>query len=269
MAANPDYPRKFTTWTSLAGMAQASLKCGAVSGIRVSFHGCMTPRFITAQLNTISAAEACRQNGARLLIGSSWSRGQSFAGVNAPPELDWYGIATLGEAGWGSLSQTELRAFDERFAFQFFGLEDGHIGDLFYLVERTSPRVDHVMDNYLPYVVTECAKMRSTVLRNLDRFDLFAGVVDLQILRQRAQFALLEMEYFYATWSRVPAAFKGRMAGDLRAVEQALVTGRASMREVYAKTMPEADAEELVATQLDYARDSMATMASKMFRREI
>lgn len=269
MAANPEYPRKFKTWTSLAGMAQASLKCGAVSGIRVSFHGCMTPRFITAQLNTISAAEACRQNGARLLIGSSWSRGQSFAGVNAPPELDWYGIATLGEAGWGTLSQGELRAFDERFAFQFFGLEDGHIGDLFYLVERTTSRVDHVMDNYLPYVVTECAKMRSAVLRNLDRFDLFAGVVDLQILRQRAQFSLLEMEYFYATWSRVPTAFKGRMLGDIRAVKQDLEVGRERMHGVYAQTMPEADAKELVATQLDFARDSMVTLARNVFGCEV
>ena len=263
-AANPEYPRRFKTWTSLSRIAESFLKCGAVSGIRVSYHGCMAPRFITGQLNTISAADACRETGAHVLVGSSWSRGQSFAGVNAPPELDWYGIATLGEAGWGGLPQTELRAFDERFAFQFFGLPDGHIGDLFYLVERTTPRVDHVMDNYLPYVVAECAKLRPGVARNPDVFDLFAGVVETQILRQRAQFASLEMEYFYAIWERVPDAFRGRMAGDVRSVLKDIEAGRMRMLAMYSQTMPVSDAKEMIATQLDFARDSMLAMARKV-----
>jgi hypothetical protein len=262
---NPEFPRKFRADVSLAMLAKAGVKSGSVSGIRVSFHGPVAPRFILGQLNTIAAATACKQHGAEVVIGSSWSRGHSLAGMNAHPELDWYGILTLGAAGWSALGLEDLRDFDRRFAWQFFGLPDGTIGDLYFQFERSSVRVDHSMENYLPHILEELARLQPAARRNGERLELFRTVCEVQNLRFKAQFAVLEMEYFYALWERVPPAFKERMKRDLMAV--AAETDRAKVEAAarYARTIIAEDARELAATQFDFFRDQMLLLARRQF----
>jgi hypothetical protein len=257
-------PRWIPSDVISAAFHRYGLTMGVVSGIRVSFHGCIAPRFITGQLNTMQAAEACKKNRGVMVIGSSWSRGHSLAGINAHPELDWYGIATLGAAGWSRLASGDLRDFDTRFAFQFFGLPDGEIGDLYFLHERTATRADHALDNYLPVVLDRLAILRPAVTRNQTRFDLFKAVCGAQQLRFRAQFALLEMEYFYATWERVAPAFRRRILSDTQKIRREINAARAALTKQYAATISARDAAELTATQLDFARDSMLAMAAKM-----
>ncbi len=263
--ANPEYPRKFKTDVSTALLTKRGFKTGAVSGIRVSFHGCVAPQFITGQLNTLTAAEACKKYRAEILIGSSWARGHSLAGMNAHPELDWYGIATLGAAGWGKLARGALRDFDRRFGFQFFGLPDGRIGDLYFLFERSSARVDHVMDNYLPYVLEASARLAPLARRNAEKLALFQAAVKVQQARYRAQFAALELEYFYALWERVPPDFKARIRRDIAATAAAIGSLKAEVGARYAQTIVPGDAAELAATQLDFFRDQMLLLAGRQF----
>lgn len=262
---NPEFPRKFRTDIPAALMVQAGLKFGLVSGIRVSFHGPIAPRFILGQLNTLQAAAVCKEHRSDWVVGSSWSRGHSLAGMNAHPELDWYGIATLGAAGWSRLTHDGLRDFDERFAFQFFGLPDGHIGDLFFLFERTSPRVDHTSINYLPHIRGELARLSPLVTRNAPLFRLFETVCGVMDLRNRAQFASLEMEYFYALWGRVPPAFKARMKKDIESTAAEIDRVKDEVRRLYAQSIQADDAAELANTQLDFFRDQMLMMARQQF----
>jgi hypothetical protein len=262
---NPEFPRKFRADVSLAMLAKAGVKSGSVSGIRVSFHGSVAPRFVTGQLNTMAAATACKQHGAEVVIGSSWSRGHSLAGMNAHPELDWYGILTLGASGWSSLEVSDLRDFDRRFAWQFFGLPDGTIGDLFSQFERSSVRVDHSMDNYVPHILEELSRIQPTACRNGARLDLFRAVCEVQNLRFKAQFAVLEMEYFYALWDRVPGAFKERMKRDIFAVVAETDRAKIETAARYARTIIEEDARELAATQFDFFRDQMLLLAHRQF----
>lgn len=262
---NPEFPRKFKTDIPAQLMVQAGLKFGLVSGIRVSFHGAIAPRFILGQLNTLQAALICKKYRSDWVMGSSWSRGHSLAGMNAHPELDWYGIATLGAAGWSNLTHADLRDFDVRFGFQFFGLPDGQIGDLFFLFERTSPRVDHTSINYLPHIEAALAALAPQVKRNAARFKLFQTVCAVMGLRNKAQFASLEMEYFYALWDRVPPAFKARMKQDIEALVAEIGPVQARAAEWYAQTIIAEDARELAATQLDFFRDQMWAMACRQF----
>ncbi len=269
LADNGQFPMKMKTGLGLRRLSEAGFKTGATSGIRVSFHGCMMPKFITGQLNTLQWAAASKQYGARMLVGSSWSRGGTFAGSNAHPELDWYGIATLADSGWATLTTGQLRDFDRRFAFQFFGLPDGAIGDLYFMCERTDSRVDHLMDNYLSQVLEESRKRLPDIRRNRDCFELFMRVVEAQILRFRAQFATLELEYFYSTWERVPVDFRERIRRDIAAVVRETEVAREDLRKIYARTLIEPDAAELVATQLDFFKDIMQLAAKKVFSGQI
>jgi hypothetical protein len=264
-AGNPEFPKYTRADASIAMLAGHGLKTGGLSGIRVSFHGCVAPKFITGQLNTLLAAEICRMHHSEMVIGSSWSRGHSLAGMNAHPELDWYGIATLGAASWGPVTMDDLQDFDRRFAFQFFGLPDGHIGDLFYLFERSSPRVDHVMDNYIPHILGELAHLAPLVARNAEKFALFQMACRVQDLRYKAQFANLELEYFYAMWDRVPADFKARIQRGIQETAAEIERTKAEARTLYSQTLLSGDASEMADTQLDYFRDMMLLMAGRQF----
>jgi|GEM_PF-2221067 len=264
---NPEYPKRFRADARLAWLKELGLKRGGVSGIRVSCHGRMAPRFVHGQMNTRFWAEACREHGADVLIGSSWARGHSFASINAHPELDWYGIATLGDAGWAPLDASEMRDFDERFGFQFFGLPDGGIGDLYYLFEQSDERAGDTMNDFYTYIAEACEALLPQVCRNRDRFELFAEINEVQRLRTRAQFAVLEVEYFYQTWDRVPPAFKRRMLDDFEAIGEAMdeCCERAAAR--YAMTLRQADADELAATQLLFWKDNMEQMKAQLQER--
>lgn len=266
LSDSPEFPLQVRSHTGLSLFTQHGFQSGVVSGIRISAHGCIVPKFITGQLNTLTGAEACRrQPNAQVLIGSSWSRGHSLTSPNAHPELDWYGIASLGDAGWTPLARHELRDFDARFAFQFLGLPDETIGNLLFLFERTSPRADHVMSDYLPQIRAGCAKLLPQAARRRDFLELLATMVEVQDLRFKVQFALLEMEYFYPVWNRVPPTFTARIAADARATEQALIALIPQLRDLYARTLIPSDAAELVATQLDFLRDNLNLMTHRLF----
>lgn len=265
---NESYPDSFRFDLRLAWLKELGLKRGGVSGIRVSFHGKVAPRFIRGQMNTRAWADACREHGADVMIGSSWSRGHSFASTNAHPELDFYGIATLGDAGWSPLADTEMRDFDQRFGFQFFGVDDNRIGDLYYLFERSSSKADDVMDDFYEYVQQACRALLPQVTRNRDRFELFAAIVDMQILRLRTQFAVVEMEYFYQTWAKVPPAFKQDMFDRMDDLEGEVSERIGSLESIYGRTLIEADAKELAASQLLFVRDNMMQMRALMMGRE-
>ena len=268
LSDTPEFPRQVRSHTGLTLFTQHGFQSGVVSGIRISAHGCIVPKFITSQLNTLTGAEACRrQPNAQVLIGSSWSRGHSLTSPNAHPELDWYGIATLGDAGWTPLARQELKDFDARFAFQFLGLPDETIGNLLFLFERTSPRADHAMNDYLPQIRTGCAALLPQVARHRDFLELLATLVEVQDLRFKVQFALLEMEYFYPVWNRIPTALAERIASDIRATEQALLALSPQLQDLYARTLIHSDAAELVATQLDFLRDNLSLMTHRLFDR--
>jgi hypothetical protein len=261
---NPEAPQWVPSDAIPAAFTRFGLSLGVVSGIRVSFHGSLAPRFITGQLNTIQAAEACKKNKGLMLFGSSWSRGHSLARTNAHPELDWYGIATLGAAGWSRFGDSDLREFDRRFAFHFFGLPDGEIGDILFLHERTAPRADHMLENYMPVVIERLNALRPAVVRNRPRFDLLRTVCQAQQLQFRAQFALLEIEYFYTNWQRAAPAFRRRILADCRAVEKDINAAKPALVKCYAATILPRDAAELADAQLNYFRDVMLAMAGKM-----
>lgn len=265
LADNPEFPKKFRTDIPAALMVKAGLKFGLASGIRVSFHGNIAPHFIQGQLNTMQAAITCKKYRSDWLIGTSWSRGHSLAGMNAHPELDWYGIATLGAAGWSHMTHDNLRNFDERFGFQFFGLPDGHIGDLFFLFERTSPRLDHASVNYLPHILEELARLAPQVKRNAALFTLFQTACRVMDLKNKALFACLEMEYFYALWTRVPPDFKARIKNDIESTNEAVDRMKEEARMLYAENIQVEDAVELANAQLDFFRDQMMMMANRQF----
>jgi hypothetical protein len=94
-------------------------------------------------------------------------------------------------------------------------------------------------------------------------------VVEAQILRFRAQFATLELEYFYSTWERVPVDFRERIRRDIAAVVRETEVAREDLRKIYARTLIEPDAAELVATQLDFFKDIMQLAAKKVFSGQI
>jgi len=263
---NPEYPKKLRADVAMAWRRDMDMKNGGVSGIRVSYHGCIAPMFIHGQLNTLAWANLCKHNDATFLIGSSWARGHSFARINAHPELDWYGIATLGDACWGSLTENELRDFDERFAFQFFGLPDGHIGDLYYLFDRSHPRAHDTMENYYEYIVAECGKSMPIATRNKPCLNLFAEMADLQVLRMKTQTTLLEMEYFYANKEGVPQAFKERMLKDITDASEETDRRKSHLEGIYKETLIDADSTELAAAQLHFFRDAMMSMKDLFFQ---
>jgi hypothetical protein len=264
---NPEAPKWVPSDLVPAAFNRLGLTMGVVSGIRVSFHGCLAPRFITGQLNTLAAADACKKNSGVMLFGSSWSKGHSLARINAHPELDWYGIATLGAAGWSRFEASDLRAFDTRFAFHFFGLPDGEIGDLLFLHERTSTRADHLLENYMPVVIERLDALRPAVVRNQIRFDLLRTVCGAQQLQFRAQFALLEIEYFYTNWERAAPAFRRRILDDVRKTRDAIDAAKPGLVTCYAGAIIDGDAIDLADAQLNYFRDVMLAMADKMRKR--
>lgn len=266
LSGTPEFPRWVRSHTGLSLFTQQGFQAGVVSGIRVSAHGCIVPKFITSQLNTLTGAEACRrQPQAQVLIGSSWSRGHSLTSPNAHPDLDAYGLATLGETGWSTLTRHELREFDARFAFQFLGLPDDTIGDLLFLFERTSGRADHVMSDYLPLIRGGCAEQLPKTRRHREFIELLSQMAEVQDLRFKAQFALLELEYFYPVWDRVPPAFAQRIAGDICAIDQAFLDLAPRLQQGYSRTLIPTDAAELIATQLGFCRDSLRLMAARLF----
>ena len=262
---NPEYPKKLKADIRLAWLTHLGLKRGGVSGIRVSYHGCIAPLFTHGQLNTITWAQSCKDLGASVLIGSSWARGHSFARTNAHPELDWYGIATLADSGWGTLPPDQLRDFDTRFAFQFFGLDDGHIGDLYYLFDKSNPRAHDVMDNHFAYIKSQCDVMMPQVKRNQTRLALFAEIADLQVLRLRAQTALLEMEYFYNTREAVPPSFAQSMRRNIADIQKDMEQRVAHLEQIYQETLIDADAKELASAQLLFFRDNLMAMKNMFF----
>ena len=260
----PDSPRRFASHPGVPMLRQRGFRTMGVAASRTSSHGCIAPHFIVGQLNIMCWAQTCRKHGGEGVIASSWARGHSLAGLNAHPDLEWYAIAALGESGWRPFELSELREFDARFAREFFGLPDGHVADLYFLFDRSSPRVDHNMVNYLDHVSEELAKLLPLATRNRGRLELFARVVELQRLRVRCQFALLEIEYFYPLWGRVPIAMRERIFGDIEAVAAEMAASRTGLAELYAETLVESDARELAATQIDFFRDSMLLMRDNL-----
>ena len=49
---NPEYPKKLRADVTMQWRKDLDMKNGGVSGIRVSYHGCIAPMFIHGQLNT-------------------------------------------------------------------------------------------------------------------------------------------------------------------------------------------------------------------------
>ena len=238
----------------------------AVSGVRVSYHGYVAPRFITGQLNTVMWARKAKECGALGVIASSWARGTSLTSLNAHPEYDWYGLATLSDATWSDLSMAGLRDFDERFAWQFYGLPDGEIGDLLYLFERSAHRADPSAADYMEYVAQAAERLLPDVTRNRDRFELFQAAVRVRQLRRRLQFGLLEIEYFYPVWDGVPPDFKARIRRDIDSALADVAQARPALEELYARSIIRADAGELVRTQFDFLCDDLTLFRDKCWR---
>ena len=261
----PDTPRQFYSHPGTSLLRERGLRVFGVSGVRVSSHGGALPDFMLGQLNTLDWAATLKQHGGEGIIASSWARGHSFAGENAHPEMDWYGIATLGESAWGPLGTHELQDFDARFAATFFGLPDGHFGDLLYLVDRTSPRADHVFTNYLEHIAAELPPMMAAATRNRDVLELFGALVDVLRLRMRGQFALLEIEYFYACWQGVPPEFRARIGADIAKLLADMAAQRAPLTALCARTLTARDAAEMVANQLDFVRDGVTLFRDRVF----
>jgi hypothetical protein len=223
------------------------------------------PLFMRGQMNCLDWVMTCLTHGGEGVVATSWARGHSFTCANAHPEMDWYAVATLGAAGWGTLTPDDLLAFDERFAWQFLGLPDGHLGDLLYLLERTDPRVDHTMTSYLEHVAAELPALCQAATRNQHWLTLLTVLVDAQRLRHKGQFGLLELEYFYPVWEGVPVAFRERIGQDLEACLSEMAGKREAWAACYAKTLLERDAVEMVATQLDFIRDGVALFHQRLY----
>jgi hypothetical protein len=260
VARNPHYPQWVNSDFLQRLYRRLGLRHAVATGLRVSFHGPFHPLFITAQLNTLQGARACRRNGGLMLIGTSWSRGHSLAAANAHPDLDAYGLATLGTAGWGRLEERDLRIFDARFAFHQFGLSDETLGDLLFMAERSSPRADHVHRQYLPAVQDGLRALRDHVTRHRSLFDLLLAVVEARQLQFAMQFALLEMEYFSPRRAVIPQAVRDRIGRDVRRLAKKAARRQAALAHHYAKTLIRRDAEELAETQLAFTRAAMETV---------
>lgn len=259
-ARNRNYPE----WVNSDFLQRLYRKLGlahaVATGIRVSFHGPFHPRFITGQLNTLQGARTCKRNGGLMLIGTSWSRGHSLAACNSHPDLDAYGIATLGAAGWAPFAESDLRMFDQRFAFHYYGLPDGAIGDLLFMAERSSPRADHVHLQYLPPVLEGLASLRTSVSRHKEQFDLLRAVLEARLLQFQMQFALLEMEYFHARRTRLPAEVKKRVAEDVRRLTAESEKRRIQLARLYGRSLLLRDANELAETQLAYTQTALTAV---------
>lgn len=254
---NDDYPKYVRTLPGQRMLASHGLRTMGASGVRVSFHGQVAPRYITGQLNTLQWAQVCRETQSPGLIATSWSRGHSQAGMNAHPEQDWYGLATLADAGWGNLTFDGLRDFDARFGFQFFGLPDGEIGDLYFQFERTSPRMQIPMASYVERIEARLKVLRPLVKRNRSCFELFASSTEVLGVRHRAAFVLLELEYFHAMWDRVDKDFRARIFRDLEGVLSDIERLREKLRDQYSKSVINRDASELVETQLRWSESQL------------
>lgn len=263
--AEPEDPRRIRNFAETARLREMGFEMFGAAGLRVSYHGSLAPRFMTAQFNAMAWADAARKLGLAGVIGTSWSRGHSWAATNAHPELDWYAIASLGEACWSGLAPRELPDFDRRFAFQFFGLPDGNIGDAFGLFHRSATRADHVMDNFSVWIDRLLADLRPSVTRNADVFDLLHAMAALQTLQLELDFSLLEGAYFTALWSRVPPAFKASMHdGILRRLATAEARC-AELKSRYRQTMAAADADELAETQLRFPIHQVTDLLHRFF----
>lgn len=254
---NDRFPMQIRRSFGTALLSEMGFSTMGVSGIRISAHGTAMPLFITGQLNTIACADMAMEFGGLGVIGSSWARGHSLTTQNAHPDLDWYGIATLGACAWQQLPLSDLRSFDACFAFQFFGHDDGTIGDLYYLCERTHGHVDHVMSDYLDYIAETIGRLKEDTARNQVYLDLLLKMVELRQLRFRGEFALLEVEYFYPIWDKIPKAMSARIVKDIDSVVEEMNEKQRELGELYSQTMLAVDAIELAATQIEYLRDSL------------
>ncbi len=254
---NEHYPKYVRTMPGQRMLASMGLSTMGASGVRVSFHGPVAPRFMNGQLNTLQWAQVCRETNSPGLIATSWSRGHSQAGTNAHPDLDWYGLATLGDAAWGSLTFDGLRDFDERFGFQYFGLPDGKIGDLYYLFDRTMRRMQIPMVNYLELVISGLREMEDKIVRNRDRFDLFKAAVDVTQIRYRGAFALLELEYFHGMWDRVDPEMKKRIGSDIDQLLGEIEAARKPLAARYGASIIDRDAKELAESQLRWTETQL------------
>lgn len=263
--ADPDDARWIRNFRGAARLRDMGFDVFGAAGLRVSYHGCIAPRFLTAQYNAMAWADACRKHKLAGLIGTSWSRGHSWAGMNAHPELDWYAVATLAQSCWSGLKPEKMPDFDRRFAFQFFGLPNGSIGDAFALFHRSSPRTDHAMDNFSIWIERLVTAMRPDATRNLDVFDLFHAVVRLQALRLDLDFSLLEGAYFTALWQRVPPAFKTTMRAAIRQRLEGAEERCVTLKRMYGQSLVAADADELAETQLRFLINQVIDLKNRLF----
>lgn len=260
---NPDYPKQLRHDFGTAILHDSGFTTMGASAVRASYHGSIMPKFITGQLNTIAFTNVVRRNNGLGVIASSWARGHSLTPQNSHPDLDWYGIATAGEAGWREFPLDHLRDFDARFAFQFYGQADGTIGDLFYLCERSSDHVDHVMQDYTEYVEAECAALLQKTTRNRPSLELFSQMVSLTRLRYRGEFTLLEIEYFYAVWEQAPEAMRRRIFDDVDCIVHDMDAMQHVLVALYERTLIPEDSAALAKTQLAFLRDSILAMSPK------
>ncbi len=262
---DPGDPRLLRNFADSARLRAMGYEMFGAAGLRVSNHGPLAPRFMTAQFNAMAWADAARRLGLQGVIGTSWSRGHSWAALNAHPELDWYAIASLGEACWSGLAPKALPDFDRRFAFQFFGLPDGSIGEAFGLFHRTPPRADHVMDNYSAWTDRLLAGLRPAVVRHTAVFELFHAIVQLQGFLLGLDFSLLEGAYFTALWPRVPPAYKASMRVGIGQCLREAEERCAALKGLYRQSMVGADADELAETQFRFPIRQVTDMMHRLF----
>lgn len=260
-AGDPSWIRNFSESARLKAMGYEAF---GVAGLRVSYHGPVAPRFLTAQYNVMAWAEAARGHHLQGIIGSSWSRGHSWAACNAHPELDWYAIATLSQACWSGLQPKDLPDFDRRFAFQFFGIDEEGLGDALALFHRSTQRADHVMDNFTYWVEKKLFSLRSRVKHNEDVMDLLCASAQLQTLLLELDFSLLEGAYFRALWERVPPDYKKQMLSRVQANLDKAKLRLDELKALYRKSLVEEDADELAETQLRFRMEQVSDMLVRL-----
>lgn len=203
------------------------------TAVRISADGPVLPLYHSRQANIRSFADAIRRNGQLGLIGTSWARGTTFCPPNFSIDLAWPNVSVLSEA-----MGLKPAAF-------FPGAPRGRVATLVRRLGRC--RQDWSLE---AGIAKELDEIEPSVTAHRHEWKSLRLMTRVLALHRRADFCVLEVDYFRAAGRPVAAEWDRRLR-EQRAVLSELAALKREVRAHFGRRYEGLHFEEWLADLFD------------------
>ena len=135
-----DFPCSFSSFYLARQIEDAGLDYWGAGSAHCNEDGNFMPAFSKRLANLKTWTEYLINSSGTAVVATAWARGGTLKPPNAPFATWWYSFLAAAEWGWSGKRCSEKR-FDEKFCFNFFGLENTKLIDALSLCSASSGKL--------------------------------------------------------------------------------------------------------------------------------